>query len=148
MITNPGDNATTWRDLADQLTPAQIAEIEYCEREGTPPGIANPSNHLNHARKLAELNIARAMFADIAPPADAVGEVDDWMDWDDEVYHRMFTSWTHAAGDVSIVGWQFSDGRVEREILDCGGDEPMAAAQARVRAAALIEAADELDRLA
>ncbi len=30
MITTPGDNATTWRDLADQLTPEQIAEIEYC----------------------------------------------------------------------------------------------------------------------
>lgn len=148
MTTTHDDNAKTWRDLADQLTPEQIAELEYCEREGTPPGIADPGNHLNHARKLAELNIARAMFADIAPPPDAGGDIDDWMDWDDEVYQRMFTSWTHAAGDVSIVGWQFSDGRVEREILDRGGDEPMTAAQARVRAAALIAAADQLDRLA
>lgn len=29
MSTTP----TTWRDLADQLTPDQIAEIEHCERE-------------------------------------------------------------------------------------------------------------------
>jgi hypothetical protein len=27
------DDATSWRDLADQLTPEQIAELEYCERE-------------------------------------------------------------------------------------------------------------------
>jgi hypothetical protein len=133
--------------LADQLTPEQIAEIEYCEREETPPGIANPGNHLNHARKLAELNVARAVLADIAPPADAVGEADDWMDWDDAVYQRMFTSWTHSACEVSIVGWQFSDGRVERDILDSGGDGSMTAAQAPARAAALLEAADELDRL-
>jgi hypothetical protein len=32
MNTTPDDNATTWRDLSDQLTPEQIAELEYCER--------------------------------------------------------------------------------------------------------------------
>jgi hypothetical protein len=36
---------------------------------------------------------------------------------------------------------------VERHIVDAGGDNPMTADQARQRAAALIEAADELDRL-
>ncbi len=30
------DNATTWRDLADQLTPQQVAELEYCERATDP----------------------------------------------------------------------------------------------------------------
>jgi hypothetical protein len=30
MNTTPYDNATTWRDLSDQLTPEQIAELEYC----------------------------------------------------------------------------------------------------------------------
>jgi len=36
------DNTATWRDLADQLTPQQVAELEYCEREGIPPGMAEP----------------------------------------------------------------------------------------------------------
>jgi len=30
------DHTATWRDLADQLTPQQVAELEYCEREGIP----------------------------------------------------------------------------------------------------------------
>lgn len=45
MNTTPNNNATTWRDLADQLTPEQIAEIEYCEREQILPGLASPQNH-------------------------------------------------------------------------------------------------------
>ncbi len=40
-----------------------------------------------------------------------------------------------------------NDGRVERHIVDTGGDNSMTAAQARQRAAALLEATDELDRL-
>ena len=32
-MTTPDNTATSWRDLADQLTPEQIAELEYCERE-------------------------------------------------------------------------------------------------------------------
>jgi hypothetical protein len=36
-------NATSWRDLPDQLTPQQIAELEYCEREGIPRGMPDPA---------------------------------------------------------------------------------------------------------
>jgi hypothetical protein len=86
MGTMHDDNATSWRDLADQLTPDQIAELEYCEREQVPPGLVSPAHQLRAARKLAELNIAQAMFADIAPPADVIGEIADWMDYDDDRY--------------------------------------------------------------
>jgi hypothetical protein len=143
------DNASTWRDLADQLTPEQIAELEYCgSREQIPPGMAEPRHHLNHARKLAELNIAQAMFADIAPPPDAVGKPDDWMDYDGENYQRMFASWTHPVLDVSVLGLQFSDGRIERYIL-CGVDtDEMTAERSRQLAAALIDAAAQLERIA
>jgi hypothetical protein len=159
MITSHDDDAdaprirqirriTTWRDLADQLTPEQICEIEYCEREQIPPGIASPEGHLNHARKLAELNIARAMLADMALPADAVGEVDDWIDVDDGVYQRGWTAWTDPGGQVSVYGVQSSDGTVERDIIITVGDEPLSAEDARELAGALIDAAAELDRLA
>ena len=110
--------------------------------------MASPEGHLHHARKLAELNIAQAMFADLAPPADAVGDIDDWMDADDWVYARMFTSWADPGGEVSILGIQFSDGRpVERDIINTGGDGPMTGEQARQLAAALIAAADEAERM-
>jgi hypothetical protein len=45
----PPDNTATWRDLADQLTPQQVAELEYCEREGIPPGMVEPRHQLNCA---------------------------------------------------------------------------------------------------
>jgi hypothetical protein len=147
MTITPDNAATSWRDLADQLTPEQIAELESMDREGIPPGIASPKSHLNHARKLAELNIARTMLADMPLPADAVGEVSDWLDIDDGVYQRGWTAWTDPAGQVSIYGLQSSDGTVERDIIDTGGDGPMTAGEARQRAGALADAAAELDRL-
>jgi hypothetical protein len=42
MNTTHDDNATTWLDLAGQLTPEQIAEPEYCERRQIPPGSSLP----------------------------------------------------------------------------------------------------------
>ena len=149
MTTAHDDTAQNWRDLADQLTPEQITELEYFEREQIPPGLNEPHHHLRYARKLVELNIARAVFADIAPPPDAIDDVDDWTDWGNGEYQRMYTAWTRRAGMVSvdIFGYQTSNGHVDRSIVDSSGEEPMTAEQARQRAAALLEAADELDRL-
>ena len=141
------NTATTWRDLSDQLTPEQISELEYLEREGIPPGAASPQGHLNHARKLAELNIARTTLADLAPPADAVGKVSDWMDVDDGRYERGWTAWQSPDGAVAVVGFQFSDAAVERYIICEGSDGPLTAEQAGWLADALIEASAELDRL-
>ena len=42
-------NATSWRDLADQLSERQIAELEYCEREQVPPGMSSPQNRRSAA---------------------------------------------------------------------------------------------------
>jgi hypothetical protein len=53
---------------------------------------------------MAELNIARAIYADMAPPADAIGDVDPWSDYDEDLSVRMFTSWRHPAVGVVIVG--------------------------------------------
>ena len=38
--TPPTTTTTTWRDLADQLTPQQIDGLEFCERRFTKSGIA------------------------------------------------------------------------------------------------------------
>jgi hypothetical protein len=39
--------------LAEHLTPEQIAELEYLEREQIPAGGAGAEGHLNHTRAQA-----------------------------------------------------------------------------------------------
>jgi len=124
MATNTthDDNATTWRDLADQLTPGQIAELEYCEREQIPPGIPDPAQgQLNCARAMARSNLVQALCAGIAPPADAVDEPSAWQEWGDGRYGRMYSVAAPRASEklsvsgervwlVDIFGVQFDDG--------------------------------------
>jgi hypothetical protein len=91
MTTTHDDNAMTWRDLTDQLTPQQIAELEYCEREQIPPGLAGPQGQLNCARAMARRNLIQALCADIAPPAEAVaGEIYDWEERENDEFGRMY----------------------------------------------------------
>lgn len=64
------------------------------------------------------------------------------------MYQRTYTAWGTRGSDISIVGFQCSDGRpVEREIVCAIGDCNVDAGRARRLAALLIEPADELDRL-
>jgi hypothetical protein len=111
------DHTATWRDLADQLTPQQVAELEYCEREGIPPGMAEPRHQLNCAREMARHNLIQELCADIAP-ADALGQVNEWEGWGDG-YGRMFTCSTRAVDTMSVevIGIQHDDGQIERYVL-------------------------------
>lgn len=77
-MTNTHDNVSCWRDLADQLTAEQVGELEYCEREQIPPGLASPQGHLNAARAMIRHNLVQSMCADIPLPADAIGDISDW----------------------------------------------------------------------
>jgi hypothetical protein len=89
--TVPDNPAQSWRDLADQLTPQQIAEMEYCEREGIPPGLTSPQHQLNAARAMARHNIIQALCADITPPAEAVaGEAYEWEERENDRFGRMY----------------------------------------------------------
>ena len=100
---------------------------------------------------MAWSNIVQAMYADIAAPADAIDEPSDWEHYDGGCYSRMYSAaklCVRASSVVNIFGWQFTDGRpTERDIMVDVTDETMTAAEARLLAAALIEAADVLDRL-
>jgi hypothetical protein len=142
MMTTP-DSTRTWRDLADLLTPEQIAELEYCERYQIPPGVADAEHQMNCAHMMARHNFIQDLCADVAAPADAGGEIGDWEEWG-AGYGRMYT--VSSRGEVEIFGVQFDDGRIERNVL-CRADDSMTAVQARQLAQALLEAADELDRL-
>jgi hypothetical protein len=138
---------TTWRGLADLLTAEQIAELEYCEREEIPPGLADERHRVNCARMMARHNLIQQLCADVAAPVDAVGEPDVWQDWGDG-YGRMYTVSSRDVGEMSVqvCGVQFDDGRTETSIL-AGGVEQMTAEEGRRLAEALIAAADELGRL-
>src|ERR1700738_2678126 len=61
MTTTPDNTATTWRDLADQLTPEQVARYERFERElkaGGLPETTTTDALLDYARRDAEGNLA------------------------------------------------------------------------------------------
>jgi hypothetical protein len=149
MTTTHDDNATTWRDLADQLTPEQIAELEYCERENIPPGVADArQGQLNCARAMAQHNIVQALCADIATPADAVSEVYEWEERGGDTFGRMYGISLRDLGftTVDVSGVQYNDGHVERHILVYEAED-LTADQARALAAALLNAADDIERL-
>jgi integrase len=155
MSTTPDDDATSWRDLVDQLTPEQVAELEYreaadleyCERQGIPPEVVvSLQAQLNRARSMAHHNLIQTLCADIASPPVAVGPVHDWQAWEGGGYGRLYVEWTRSVGDMSaeIIGIQHDDGRIDRSIC-AEGPESATPAQARQLAALLVEAADELD---
>ena len=99
--TTHDDNATRWRDLADQLTPQQITELEYCEREGIPPGMPDPAQGaLNCARMMSRSNIVQAMYGDIAPPPDAVDEPSGLAAFDRRADHRPPPQFANAIPDL------------------------------------------------
>jgi hypothetical protein len=103
--------------------------------------------------------VVRAQQADVddtlpPSPPDATEFLTGWIFDSDEltaVPSRVFRgrTWDVGVGDVTITGVQFHDGGIERHIvvLDTHADRELDAAQARQLAAALIEAANELDRL-
>ncbi len=147
---SPDNTATTWCDLADQLTAEQFAELEYCERENIPPKVppAMPEERqrglLNMARSRIAENLAQAMNAGIAPPPEAAS-LCPWESWDDG-FMRLFVIATHDVGfaSVELLGVQHDDGRIERHILAPEADN-LTAAQSRALAAALCEVADLLE---
>ncbi len=102
------------------------------------------------ARDYAEQNRVQAKNAHIPPPIGAT-DTHIWSD-DGEVVSRTFygRQWRVADSIVLIVGTQYGDGSVARQVevhAAESSDGELTAAQARELAAALLAAADELDRL-
>jgi hypothetical protein len=164
MTTTHGDNATTWRDLTDQLTTEQARKLAGIER--VPVGyyinIGPPmsqseiqANLLMQARGYAGDNLAGALYAEVPDPAGAL-HVSDWFDWSTDGALRYFSGrrWvidvdnTGEAIDVVVDGSQLSNGDIERMITISDKSEEgmtnwkiLTPQQARQFAARLIEAA-------
>lgn len=157
MNTTHDDNATTWRDLADALTPPQIAYLENWENHpeippmadgSAPPAEQHALGLLFAAREYVGHNAAAALYADVAPPPDD-GQHHHWQHDGDGKWSRFFTGSTREVGDTTVIisGFQDSSGTITRSITVDGDAEDLDAAQAREVAAALLDAAAELDRL-
>lgn len=163
-MTDSADNGqptTTWRDLADQLTPRQIAELEELEslhrgdveHHGADPEayriwmIGEAREFIANNQRDAELN------ARIQPPTGS-RPVDGWDSISNTtgLLSRPVQWFIHELGRtaVAIDGWQDETGAVDGPHLSVYGFEdgkPIEASEARMLAASLTTAARELEAL-
>ena len=130
------DDAGDWRDLADQLTPEQVAELERTERSWereaqsrsrylrntSTSGDGRRHELLSMARMRAHENSVRAKLdrlAPIAAPPDAY-MVQPWDEQHHEngVWFRDFEvpAWPVEWVEIIIEGRQYEDGHCERAI--------------------------------
>ena len=137
---------TTWRDIADQLSPTQVGHLEWLEQDPLNGLLAKPAQHLVLARGWASENLEQSLHADVAPPADAV-DVGPWLKSSAGVRTRSYRSvMTGLAGlDITLElrGSQHTDGRIQCRLGLAGSDlNNLSPAAARELAAALAAAAD------
>lgn len=165
-MTTDDHKATSWRDLADQLTPEQIARFDYAEQLCmTGAHLAFPQNDrsktiadmldgvLKEARWEAQQNLTDAhTFGHVPRPA-GVESADHEEDDATGTWTRRLSvssrSVDRAGADstVYVDGVQSADGTVEWSLYVLADDrEPLTSDQAR-KFAAMITAADELDGL-
>ena len=140
------DNVTTWRELAGQLTAAQITDMEIFERD-TSAYKPSPGALVLIATSMVETNEGQIRFAHIPVPADAMDVPSPWEELDTDLWQRVYCAWRHpdVPDAVQVLGYQRSDGTVHRTIFANVDLEDIDAGTARAIAAALIQAADELD---
>jgi len=154
MITTPENDATSWRDLADQLTSGQLALLEHDDDNDNDPLLHRAL--LSSARIHARDNLAAALYADVPKPAGAL-KVHRWCG-DDRGESRGFSGSTRVVetpqhdGDrieVNVDGVQYPDGSVKRDIFidRTHSDNPLTTEQALKLAAALIAAVDEVEQI-
>jgi hypothetical protein len=170
------ENVSSWRDLADQLTPEQITELEESERRYRAYAVTEPSWCTWIPRTEADiastlLEFARARVADtlndvligeVALPAGASPDV--WQNYvpsrpsNAVLPYRVLLGEARGIPGLDVVSVQasaiqFSDGRIDDGSVHEPPhvylrDEALSTAQARELATVLVEAADQADRWA
>jgi hypothetical protein len=136
---------STWREIAEQLTADQIADLELMERRGEPA-----DGLLKEARAYAAINLRGAVdFGHIGWPPEA--EVcHEWCEINGR-WQRDFTGAVRRVGQcqVFLLGAQFDDGTVQRRRVvaqfDGQGEQELTSAEARVLASALVAVADDAE---
>ena len=149
---SPDNTATTWRDLADQLTPEQVASMEQAEIDfGIPDKDKQAALLLDFAREHCEFNIVDAAYADVSLPAGAQSDSSGWERNSDGSGYSRSLVWRDFEGigtaAIAIDGRQRADGSFTRQVSVYAENTPLTAAEARQLAAGLLEAADQLGAL-
>lgn len=165
--TTHDDNAATWRDLADQLTIDQVARFERMERlceSDAHKAFPNEERDqvvaeirgglLQEARWEAEQNLTdQHVFGHVPMPA-GVKSAEHWEDDGTGAWTRRLSVSRRgvdrpgADSTVYVDGVQSADGAVKWSLFILAyGREALSPQQARLLAAHLIEAADEVDEL-
>lgn len=145
---NPATGTTTWRDLADQLTAEQVANLELVERDAIRYR-QSADALVRIAQSMIVTNLDQIRLGDIAAPADAI-DTGLWEDDGDGGCQRSVIFWKHPGVPeaVQVIGEQHDDGTVTNRLIYGSADlEAIDASTARAIAAALVLAADELDRI-
>ncbi|BBY60217.1 hypothetical protein [Mycolicibacterium sarraceniae] len=153
-LTTP-DNATTWRDFAEQLPPHVIQRFErhelLTELHGPLafPG-EDPTEVIRKDRQmLFEEARNQVSFAHVALPAAATGCADLWNDDGDGNWSRVVDGRSRSTGplSVSIGGVQSADGSVRWWVTAYAKDDEVTPEQIREYAVMLTDTADEFERL-
>lgn len=168
MAMAPHDNVTTWRDLADQLTPEQVARFDRLEqlcRTDVHKVFPNEDHDqvvadildtmLDGARHDAASNLIDSHQFGHVPMPPAVESAEHWeQDEDTGAWTRRLAVSTRsvegAADDATVFvdGVQSADGSVVWSLYALAGDcEPLTVEQGRQYAAMITEAADKVDAL-
>ncbi len=136
------DHATTWRDLADQLTENQVKRLKSLEDSGF-----GDESLLVEARDDARMNSNDDLMFGHLPVPGGVVDLDHWVDAGGGLWFRPFTGTVRkvSRATVEIGGEQYAAGSIRRGIRVYTDDDDMTAAEARGLAAALTDAADEIE---
>ena len=175
--TRSPENAASWRELCDQLTPEQVATLEGHEQHHRATAASLPAGYpfewpprteseiaellLDQARVYAGDNLGAKLIGELAPPA-GVEELFEWSEarFGVDNAHRYFLGSKRVVErdgpydediHVQIDGFQGSHGDVRRHIMVLEGDHEcleLSGDHARQLGRALIAAAAEVEKLA
>lgn len=137
-----------WRDLSEQLTADQRAEMELFDAEMA-KWQPDPAALVRIALGMVEANEAQARFAHIPTPPDAIDGPCPWEELGDGIYQRVYGCFKRTVDGITVevLGYQRSDGTISRIVYLANDEEEMTGHCARVVAALLGQAADVLERL-
>ena len=141
---NTDNTATTWRDLADQLTTVQIQQLTDGERH------TSTTELLDVARDFAGHNLLQITHADVPVPAGATGAKIWWQDSTGTSRTIHGGQWTAGNAVVAISGDQDATGAATWQIEIYPPDDTvrgLTAADARELVQVLAVAAAKLDQL-
>lgn len=152
MTTTP-ENATTWRDLIDELTPSQREWLTALETDSSMNPAEVPLVALTVARDYVRQKVVDLALSDVPPPPGCC-IAEGWVPSESGTYVRCLVWKDFDTEDddvsVSIDGRQEQDGTFTRNISLYAGKSAQAltSGAARRLARTLLEAADELDERA